>query len=131
MSEYAKARILVAEDDTLNQRVIQMILKGLGCQCDIVSNGKQALTAYNDNVYHLILMDYEMPEMNGLEATKEIRSQEKTRGKQPVPIIALTGHSREEEKNSCLTAGMNAYVSKPLTSEGLRQILEKWLNTAV
>ncbi len=127
MSAYANVKVLIAEDDSLNQRVIQMILKGLGCQSEAVDDGQQAVDAAAEKNYDLILMDFEMPGLNGIQAAQAIRQREERENAEPVPIIALSGHSRPEEKERCLAAGMNDYLAKPLTSATLKDALEQWL----
>jgi CheY-like chemotaxis protein len=128
MSEYAEYKVLVVDDDNLNRKVIQMLLNGLGCQNDAVGSGQEALQRCAGERYDLILMDYEMPDMNGMETAAAIRQleQRQVNGK-PVPIIALSGHSGPEEKARCLAAGMNDYLIKPLTSGLLRETLGRFL----
>ncbi len=116
--EYAcqHINVLVAEDDATNRLVIRAILKKLQVQHEIFANGKLALDAYQHNPenYHLILMDYEMPEMNGCEATEAIREFEKTNGLQAAPIIALTAHVLAEYEKHCYASGMNKVLAKPI-----------------
>jgi two-component system sensor histidine kinase/response regulator len=114
--------ILVAEDNKLNQHVIMHILQKLGYQPDIVNNGQEALEAVNQKEYGLILMDMQMPDMDGLEATALIRH---TIVKQPV-IIALTANTLEGNEQDCLDAGMNDFLSKPIQLEELKTKLVKW-----
>ena len=115
-------QILVAEDNLINQHVIKQMLKKLGYQIDIVNNGKEAVNALDNKDYNLILMDMQMPEMDGLEATQVIRQQIQ---KTPV-IIALTANTMPGDKERCLEAGMNDYISKPLKSNELLEKLERW-----
>jgi signal transduction histidine kinase/ligand-binding sensor domain-containing protein/CheY-like chemotaxis protein len=114
--------ILVAEDNLINQQLIQQILVKLGYQPSIVENGTEAVSAMNKKSYTLILMDMQMPEMDGLEATRVIRHSPML---QPI-IIALTANSMRGDEEACLKAGMNDYLSKPVKLETLIAMLEKW-----
>jgi signal transduction histidine kinase/CheY-like chemotaxis protein/ligand-binding sensor domain-containing protein len=115
-------RIMVAEDNLINQQVILHILGKLGYNVKMVENGKEAVHACADESFDLILMDMQMPEMDGLEATQVIR---KTNPGQPV-IIALTANTMEGDQEKCLSAGMNDYLSKPIRLEELMDKLKKW-----
>lgn len=115
-------QVLIAEDNRINQHVITGILRRLGYQPHIASNGKEAVEAANQNNYGMILMDMQMPEMDGLEATRIIR---KTVVEQPV-IIALTANVMEGNEQECLDAGMNDYVSKPIKLDHLIGKIKKW-----
>jgi two-component system sensor histidine kinase/response regulator len=108
-------RILIAEDNVINQRVFEVILRKAGFQVHVVSDGKQALEAHRSTPFDLILMDLQMPEMDGLEATRQIRSLAQ---KQPV-IIAVTADIIAGVRERCLEAGMDDYVSKPVSREQL------------
>ncbi|HEY6901273.1 MAG TPA: response regulator, partial [Puia sp.] len=116
-------KLLVAEDNQVNQQVILYILQKLGYTPTIVENGQQAITAVTSTAYDIILMDLQMPEMDGLEATRYIRSAKLT--EQPV-IIALTANAMEGDEDECLQAGMNDYISKPVKLEELVGKLRKW-----
>ncbi|MBS2036859.1 CHASE domain-containing protein [bacterium] len=118
-------RVLLAEDNVVNQKVATHLLKKMGAQVDVVANGREALEMANHLHYDVILMDCQMPEMDGYEATRRIRSQNPT-----VPIIALTAHAMKGERQNCLEAGMNDYLSKPISNEALRQTLVSWLANA-
>lgn len=126
MSEYASYKVLIVDDDNMNQKVIQMLLKGLGCPNNAVSSGAEAIRCWQEEHYDLILMDYEMPGMNGVETAQAIRQQE-TNGAH-VLIVALSGHSNPEEKARCLAAGMDDYLAKPLTAALLRETLGRLLS---
>jgi CheY-like chemotaxis protein len=115
-------RILIAEDNLINQQLIKQILGNLGYQPDTVENGRLAAAAAGEEEYDLILMDVQMPEMDGLEATRRIR-QESLR--QPV-IIALTANAMQGDREECLQAGMDDYISKPVRLDELMRLLEKW-----
>lgn len=116
-------RILVAEDHYLSQKVIRGMLSKLGLQCDIASNGKEALAMAEHTRYDLVLMDCEMPEMDGFETTRRIREREKENGLPPIPVIALTAHILKEHKERSFAAGMNAHLPKPVELEVLRETL--------
>jgi len=107
--------ILVAEDNFINQKLIERILNKLGYQPDMANNGVEALERFNSKPYDVILMDIQMPEMDGFEATKQIRE---LAGKQPY-IIAMTANALSEDKEICLSSGMDYYISKPMNIESL------------
>jgi signal transduction histidine kinase/ActR/RegA family two-component response regulator len=113
------ARILVAEDHPVNQRVIELILKPLGYDIFTVENGMEAVEAVRATAFDLILMDIQMPEMNGLDATRRIRELEKKQGLIPGLIITLSANTSEEDKKNALRAGANRHVPKPITPERL------------
>jgi CheY-like chemotaxis protein len=115
-------KFLVAEDNLINQKLILHILNRLGYTPDMANNGIEAIEAVEQNSYDIILMDVQMPEMDGLEATELIRKQNI---KQPV-IIALTANTMQGDQEECLKAGMNDYISKPVKLEKLVALLEKW-----
>jgi CheY-like chemotaxis protein len=124
-TEFAKQfpmNILVAEDNLVNQKLIEHILKKLGYEAVMKENGKETVQELVQNYYDIILMDVQMPEMDGLEATNIIR---KTSVKQPV-IIALTANAMQGDQDECLRAGMDDYLSKPVKLEELVKMLEKW-----
>ena len=115
-------RILVAEDNPVNQTLIMRTLNKLGFEATMTENGIAVLEALKRSYYNLILMDVQMPEMDGLEATRMIR---KGQGEQPV-IIAMTANAMTEDKEICLEAGMDDYVSKPIKLEIIMDVLKKW-----
>lgn len=119
-------RILVAEDHQLSQKVIRGMLAKLGLETDMVSNGREALEAVRDGDYDLVLMDCEMPEMDGFEATRQIRAWEYEHHRTPVPIVALTAHILREHKDRALAAGMNAHIGKPVELEELGEIIVRF-----
>jgi two-component system, sensor histidine kinase and response regulator len=118
--------ILLAEDNPVNQKVACRILEKLGYRVDVAADGQAAFTAWQSGRYHLILMDCQMPVMDGYETTRKIREQE-TGGKH-IPIIALTAHAMKGADNECRAAGMDDYLSKPIDREQLQQALNRWLN---
>ena len=114
ISKIPKIHLLVAEDNKVNQIVIQNILTEIGLTSDLVENGFQALDAITKKQYDIVLMDCQMPEMDGYEATQLIREWERTHERQPTPIIALTANATSGDEQKCLDAGMDAYCSKPI-----------------
>jgi signal transduction histidine kinase/HPt (histidine-containing phosphotransfer) domain-containing protein len=125
-------RVLLAEDNLTNQQVAQAILRKLGLRADAVANGREALLALRNIPYDLVLMDVQMPEMDGLEATRAIRAAGDGVLNPGIPIIAMTAHAMQGDHEKCLAAGMDDYISKPVTPAGLSVLIEKWLaNLAV
>ena len=120
-------RILLAEDNITNQQVALGILKKLGLRADAVANGKEAVKALETLPYDLVLMDVQMPEMNGLEATRHIRNLQSAVRNHRIPIIAMTAGAMQGDREKCLEAGMNDYVSKPVSPQALAEALDKWL----
>jgi signal transduction histidine kinase/CheY-like chemotaxis protein/HPt (histidine-containing phosphotransfer) domain-containing protein len=125
--EGRRARILVAEDNITNQQVALGILKKMGLHADAVADGAEAIRALESIPYDLVIMDVQMPVMDGLEATRQIRSQNSTVRNHAVPIIAMTAHALQGDSEKCLEAGMNAYVPKPVAYQALAEALDKWL----
>ncbi len=121
------ARVLVAEDNVINQKVALGILKKLGLHGEAVADGIEALRALETDSYDLVLMDVQMPVMDGLEATRLIRSGRSGVRNPEIPIIAMTGHAMQEDKDRCLAAGMNDYLTKPVQLDVFTAVLEKWL----
>ncbi|MGH8046721.1 MAG: response regulator, partial [Chthoniobacterales bacterium] len=122
LSETCALRILVAEDNVVNQRVADLLLQRLGYRAVIVANGLEVLTALERAKFDVILLDVQMPEMDGLEAAREICRRHPA-GSRPW-MIALTAHAIEGDRDDCLAAGMDDYLSKPIRGEGLRSALE-------
>ena len=118
-------RILVAEDNRASQRLAALMLERLGCRVDVVANGKEAKSAASKFQYDLILMDCQMPEMDGLTATREIRGLSYPMG--TVPIVALTANAFREDEERSLAAGMNDFLTKPVTVDTLMRLLYQWL----
>lgn len=120
-------KILLAEDNLINQKVVTAILKKFGIQPDVASNGQEALDMLSQKDYQLVFMDIQMPIMDGLEATEKIRNPETSVRNHQVPIIAMTAHAVSGYREQCIKAGMDDYVTKPITPQQLREILKKWL----
>ncbi len=118
--------ILVAEDNHVNQIVAEEYLRGFDCSVTIVENGALAVAAFESEPFDVILMDCQMPEMDGLAATRLIRALEREQNLPPVPIIAVTAHAREEDRQDCMDAGMNGFVSKPYCEADLAMALQQW-----
>jgi CheY-like chemotaxis protein len=122
----ARYRLLLAEDYELNQKLAVRLLERVGYRCDVVENGAQALAALETEAYDLVLMDCQMPEMDGFEATRRIRARETERGGH-VPIVAMTANAMKGDRERCLAVGMDDYLSKPIHVEALYEVLEKYL----
>ena len=125
LDRHIRGRILIAEDNPVNQTVAMRMVEKLGYQAQLAGNGLLALEALENGTFDLVLMDCHMPEMDGFEATARIRQIPGPRAK--IPVIALTANAIEGDRDICLQAGMNDYLSKPVTTERLREMLERWL----
>ena len=123
------AAILLAEDNLVNQEVTREYLRSLGCRIDVVETGLEALAALERTSYDLVLMDCQMPEMDGFEATVMLRLREQQQNqKRRTPVIAITANAFENERQRCLEAGMDDYISKPFNRDDLQVILQRWFN---
>jgi CheY-like chemotaxis protein len=118
-------RVLLAEDNPVNQMVALKQLMKLGCAVDIAKNGLEAVEAWQKGKYQAILMDCEMPELDGYEAARKIRELETSQKLSPVRIIAMTAHAMQDDRDRCLAAGMNDYIAKPVDVKALKAALEK------
>ncbi|OPY14560.1 MAG: Autoinducer 2 sensor kinase/phosphatase LuxQ [Syntrophus sp. PtaB.Bin001] len=129
---FSSFRILLVEDNPVNQTLSAAMLEYFGCNADVADDGLEALEKVATNQYDLILMDCQMPRMDGYEATEAIRKQEADAGTsgeaRHTPIIALTAHALEGDREICLMAGMDDYLSKPFKADELNSILSRWLN---
>jgi two-component system sensor histidine kinase/response regulator len=146
-------RVLVAEDNLINQKLTVRILEKLGYQSDVVGNGQEALAALTQNSYALVLMDCQMPLLDGLAATRLIREREQARGNvecgmnndecniphstlnihhpRHIPIVALTANAMSGDRERCLAAGMNDYLTKPVRKKDLKGILDRWITVSI
>jgi CheY-like chemotaxis protein len=119
-------RILVAEDNQINQIIITKMLEHFGLRGDIAGNGKEVMEAVHSQSYDMILMDCHMPEMDGYEATAQIRSST-TIVNSKIPIIAMTANAMKEDREKTMASGMDDFISKPLDKKRVRAVLVKWL----
>jgi CheY-like chemotaxis protein/HPt (histidine-containing phosphotransfer) domain-containing protein len=117
--------ILLAEDNPVNQKLAMVLLQKAGFSVDVVDNGLQAVGKVKESKYNAVLMDVQMPEMDGLEATMRIRQEAKPG--EHIPIIAMTAHALKGDRERCLEAGMDDYISKPLDSRLLMKKLDQWM----
>jgi len=118
--------ILLAEDDLISRRLIRILIEKLGHKVNVVENGKKAFEAFKDDHYDIILMDIQMPLMDGLECTRKIREYEKKHQKVAVMIIAVTAHAMTGDKNKCINAGMDDYITKPIEEQVLLNKINKF-----
>jgi CheY-like chemotaxis protein len=118
--------ILLAEDNLVNQKVALRVLKHLGYEADVVGNGQEVIKAIANKSYDLILMDIQMPEMDGIEATQYIRNQELESQMSPIAIVAITANATHDDQYVCRKAGMNDYISKPIQIDKLRSVLQQY-----
>ena len=123
------ANVLLVEDNSINQKIVILSLKNKVKSIDVANNGKEALDKFGTTKYDIILMDIQMPVMNGIIATKKIRELELSTNMQ-TPIIAITANALSGDKEACLAAGMNEYISKPFQVEVLLQKMRNLLTTS-
>jgi CheY-like chemotaxis protein len=121
---YKGLKVLVAEDNKVNQLVVVRLLQRMGCQADLACDGVSAVASVAANSYDIVLMDLHMPELDGLEATRRIRRM--PGAKSCVPIVALTASASHEVRTECLAAGMNDHLSKPIEIQALRRVVDRW-----
>jgi len=126
----ASGRLLVAEDNATNQKVARKILEKLGYTVDIAENGEEAVAALTGTAYDLVLMDCQMPVMDGYEAAREIRNHDSAVLNHNVPVIAMTANAMQGDREACIEAGMDDYIAKPIDPAALAEIVEKWLMRA-
>jgi len=127
-SGYAGTRVLLAEDEPINQEVSRGMLEDVGLSVDLAEDGVQAVAMAKQNHYALILMDMQMPNLNGVEATKAIRQ---LPGCAATPILAMTANAFDEDRQVCIEAGMNDHIGKPVDPDVLFETLLKWLSSGV
>ena len=124
---HSNARLLLAEDNPVNQEVATGMLEMLGYRADVAADGQEVIEALARGSYDLILMDCQMPRLDGYEATRVIRRQEQAGQKKRIPIVALTANVMAEDRERCLKSGMDDYLPKPLSREELEHVLARWL----
>jgi signal transduction histidine kinase/DNA-binding response OmpR family regulator len=117
-------KVLLAEDNIVNQKVAMKMLSTIGCQVDVVANGIEAAAAVKEGDYDIVFMDCQMPELDGYGATREIRSGEA--GRMRIPVVAMTANAMQGDREKCIAAGMDDYVSKPVNREELEAVVSKW-----
>ena len=120
--------VLLAEDNPVNQEIALLMLETLGCSVTVAQSGREVVDQAQTTPYDLILMDCQMPEVDGFEATRMIREWEQSNLRTAIPIVALTAHATPGDREQCLAAGMNDYISKPFSMERLRVVLTSWLS---
>ncbi len=123
-----RTRVLVAEDNRLNVELLINILEYYGVDYTHVETGECALKAFEQARFDLVVMDRHLPGISGLEATESIRALEQNEGRERTPIIALTASAIAGDRQICLAAGMDDYVSKPFKMDSIRQMIDKWVN---
>ena len=117
--------VLVAEDNPINQKIAVRMLEKLGCDVEVADNGRAALGRISGSLYDMVFMDCQMPEMDGYEATGALRASGTANAK--IVIVAMTANAMTGDREKCLEAGMNDYVTKPVKLDALARILDKWL----
>jgi len=122
------ARVLLAEDNPVNQQVAVRMLEKLGCRIDVAEDGAEALNMWRHFAYDVIFMDCQMPELDGLEAARAIRREEPRLRRARTPIVAMTANAMHQDRSDCLAAGMDDYLSKPVRQEDLQAMLASWLS---
>lgn len=126
-----KVKILVVEDNPVNRKVASSILGRLGLSCDLATDGLNALDILRHNHYDIILMDCQMPKLDGYETTRKIRGREKTSNSPPTLIIAMTANALKGDREKCMNAGMNDYISKPVNVDNMHKTLSKYLKDII
>jgi CheY-like chemotaxis protein len=124
-AKFPTAKILVADDYPINLELMKEMLELMECKVDTAENGNNALALCKHNVYDVIFMDIQMPELDGYATTKKLRENQKS-GKHPI-IIAITANALSGDREKCIKAGMDDYISKPIKGEKLEEILQKYL----
>ncbi len=130
-ADFRGVNVLVVEDNPVNQEVIKALLKNLGASADVVDTGEKAISLLKQKKYDLILMDIQLPDMNGYTVTRKIRSTDLQELNVNIPIVALTAHAMREHRIRALESGMNDYISKPIELKELERILKKWTKKQV
>ena len=125
------ARVLLAEDHPVNAEIACALLGECGCRVTVATSGREAVAAFRKGGFDLVLMDIQMPEMDGIEATRALREIERTRATARVPIVALTANALRDDRKAAMEAGMDDYLTKPVAGERLREALLRWLPDAI
>jgi CheY-like chemotaxis protein len=121
-----KRRVLVVEDNLLNQELVVGYLEGTEYEATLAADGRKGVEMFEQERFDVVLMDWQMPEMDGLEATRRIRALEQIRGMRRTPIIAVTAHATTSHRDECLAAGMDDYLIKPYSLDMLLHALRRW-----
>ena len=127
MAQHQAIHILLAEDNIVNQRLATRLLEKRGHRVTVANNGQEAIAHLQKSSFHLVLMDVQMPLVDGLEATRVIRKQEEETGVHQ-PIVALTAHAVKGDQERCEAAGMDGYLAKPIRPEELDAVLQKYMS---
>jgi signal transduction histidine kinase/CheY-like chemotaxis protein/HPt (histidine-containing phosphotransfer) domain-containing protein len=130
MTDLVAGRVLLVDDNRVNQQLAAAMLERLGLDCDFADNGAHALQQLATTEYALVLMDMEMPEMDGVTATERYRAEEALTGKPALPIIAMTANAMQEDRERCFAAGMNGYIAKPISRAALQGELQRLFGSA-
>ncbi|QDG53882.1 response regulator [Persicimonas caeni] len=125
IAQSSSLRVLVAEDDRVNRRLVESVLEKKGHQITFAENGREAVETFEPGAFDIVLMDVRMPELDGFEATRQIRANEQSSGTH-TPIVAMTAHAMKGDRERCLQAGMDDYVAKPVKASSLYDVLERW-----
>ncbi len=123
--DFGGALVLVVEDTPVNQKITTRLLERVGCHVRLARDGREAVETFLQGAFDLVLMDCQMPGMDGFEATKAIRLHEAGRGR--APIVALTANAQSSDRERCLAAGMDDFLAKPLQAASLERVLRRWL----
>jgi CheY-like chemotaxis protein len=122
-----RGRVLVVEDQELNREVVEGLLRSMGVEVDVAADGRQALEKLSAASYDIVLMDCQMPVMDGYSATTQLRRRERASDRDRVPVIALTADTTLDAREACVAAGMDDYLGKPLSSASLHTVLARYL----
>jgi CheY-like chemotaxis protein len=127
-NDFNNKKVLVAEDNPINQKLMKSVLNRLGMEVTVVANGHEALKAREENHYNIIFMDIQMPLMGGVEATQKILAFEEISKQRHIPIVALTANALEGDKEKYMASGMDDYLPKPMNVDDLEKILKRFMD---